>query len=169
MQSPFVSVVLIGLVLIAVPAAVCAGVIALIERTTPRHISPEGTAGTWRLGGIAAALGLILSTAILEGLFRVVHSEAVVAFAVPISLVIVLLLGARRARHEIAGPLALALGGTVGCALYYAVETLVTGVGDGTGLWAVGILYAWVCCGVPLAVAAALRIALRSGRTPRRA
>ncbi|WP_018118487.1 hypothetical protein [Corynebacterium mastitidis] len=169
MQSPFVSVVLIGLALIAVPAAVCAGIIALIERTTPRRTSPEGTAGTWKLGGIAAALGLILSTAILEGLFRVIHSEAVVAFAVPISLVIVLLVGARRARHEIAGPLALALGGTVGCALYYAVETLVTGVGDGTGLWAVGILYAWACCGVPLAVAAVLRIALRSGRTPRRA
>lgn len=109
MQETFVSVMLIGLMLIAVPAAVCAGVIALIERKTPRHISPEGTAGTWRLGG------------------------------------------------------------TVGCALYYAVETLVTGVGDGTGLWAVGILYAWVCCGVPLAVAAALHIALRSGRTPRRA
>ncbi|KQB87537.1 hypothetical protein [Corynebacterium lowii] len=169
MQETLVSVSLLALLMIILPALFCGGIIALIERKTPHRVSAQATGSTWLLGTAAAIVSLLISAFVLGLLPRAVNNEDIVAFALPIILIILLPVGARFAHHQIAGPLGLALGGAVGCALYYCVDTLITGLGDGSGLWSLGILYAWVFCGIPLLVVAILYSAITRNRAPQRA
>lgn len=141
-----------------VPALIAIGVILLVQWLTKRPpVKRDGAAiGVAFVGGaLATTLGMYLGT-LLDGDFGSAHAAL---WAVPVAAVMVAVLHFFKVRGLSALHVALAL--ICGSGLPFVIEYALTGPGDGTGLWAIGLIFTWWIVGIVAAVVLLARWGVR--------
>ncbi|MEJ5997602.1 hypothetical protein [Corynebacterium sp. H130] len=109
----------------------------------------------WWFYVVALLIGATL-TAALPPLVERLHLDALEAWpmiTVPIAALWIILYGTKRSFDPFYGALCVVSG----ACLFVAIEALISGPGDGTGLWSIGFVFAWWFLGGPLAVIAIIQ------------
>lgn len=134
-----------------IPAAAIAVVLAVLEpfvwkQRRPRH---------WWFYGVAVGLGLVL-TPLISYLSDRFEGDALVWWPlvlVAIAAIWLIRYSAKRSFDPFFGTLAVVSG----ACLFVSLDALITGPGDGTGLWGIGFLLNWWLLGIPLAIIAIIQ------------
>ncbi|WPF66633.1 MULTISPECIES: hypothetical protein [unclassified Corynebacterium] len=154
-----------SLILTVIPGVILGSLIARVEAKTPRAVSARGTVSSPLLGIYGTLAGLVTGIAVFNFL-PWPHPFLYVAL-----ILLAALLGtARLARRTIGGPLAAALGATLGVSLYNPIFFMTgSSYHDPDGFWLAGIIVTWVLCGVPLFLGCipAMYLARRAGANQR--
>lgn len=160
-MTPWASAFTFGALFLVLPAAVLAAALYWLGR---RIDGPSGGfLSTPTFSALCLAAGAAVAAFVFELLSRLTSSDWVLWLTSPIVLVLLLIAARGLPDQPATGALLGALSATVGVGLYFVATTMLQQQNDGTALWGVGILYAWVVCGVPLLVAAALIAWSRAG------
>lgn len=134
------------------PTAVFAGMLYLLEPYFWSCRRPR----RWWFYAVAVLLGGVL-TATLPYLFESLNLDALSAWpivTVPITALWIIFYGTKRSFDPFYGALCVVSG----ACLFVAIEALIYGPGDGTGLWGIGFILSWWLLGIPLAVIAIIQI-----------
>lgn len=111
---------------------------------------------TWWFYLVAVLLGGVL-TVTLPYLFESLNLDAFSAWpiaTVPITALWIIRYGTKRSFDPFYGTLCVVSG----ACLFVAIEALINGPGDGSGLWGVGFILCWWVLGIPLAVIAIIQV-----------
>lgn len=130
------------------PSLIIAGLLYLLEPMVWGDRPPR----KWWFYVVAVFIGATL-TATLPPLVERLKLDALLVWPM-ITVSIAALWLARYSVKRSFDPFYGGLCVVLGACLFVAIESLISGPGDGTGLWGVGFIFAWWFLGSPLAVIA---------------
>ncbi|MCP1387084.1 hypothetical protein M5J20_02615 [Corynebacterium sp. TA-R-1] len=141
--------------LLAFPAVMLGALIATVGRRVEVPVPPVGrwSNAAYALLMVVVGAGVTLAGFAIPSLLRI--DDWFFSVAIAVVLVVVLCATRKLPNHPVTGPLFGALAATVGVGIASVVDAL-THFNDGAGLWAIGLFYAWIMCGLPLLLAASV-------------
>lgn len=139
--------------LLALPAVVLSALVATVGKRLETPVPPVGRWSNAAYALLMAGIGAAVTAAgfTLSSLLRI--DDWFSSVLIPVVLVAVLIATRKLPARAVTGPLFGALAATVGVGLAFVIDTF-RYANDGTGLWAIGLFYTWIMCGLPLFLAA---------------